>query len=268
LDLSGEPVLNRLSAAFALEPISEIRRAPLSKPAIVSLQLKLRFSIAKDILEDVAMLGTENVLLRPSQLGYRLWRRGEITGLGCGGADGLLSVPGFWVNTDLSRDQIQGFGPMALLFKTESREGIQLRFFQGALAIQQADKRELLLLNLSSQGEEEFKLHDLQKVSDGYVLLMEITGYSRPYGGSSYCGAGEESDLVWMEIGRDLKVQKQSSVLINSCFKNVENAGLKKEASGLLSWEINLGQRVVQYDPQKPLNGLIIRSSPLKLNEK
>ncbi len=268
LDLSRSPVLNRVSVAFKLDPISVIHAAPLSDPTVVSMKSGLRFPVSPDVLEDAEMLGTEPVLLRPSPGGYRLWRRGEATGLGCGGADGLLRAPGFWINPDFNRDQMQGIGPMALLFKTEPREGIQLRFFQGALAIKQGDVQESFPINLSSNGEEEFKLHDLQRVSDGYVLLMEITGYSRPYGGSSYCGAGEETDLVWIVLSRQMKLQKQSSVLINSCFKNVENSGLKRQTSGLFSWELNFGQSIVQYDPKKPLEGLVIRSTPLKLNEK
>jgi hypothetical protein len=267
LDLSGNPVLSRLSASLAIEPLSTIHPAPLRNPAIVALNPMLRFPVAKDVLEDAAMLGAEPLLLRPSSGAYRLWRRGEIIGLGCGGAEGLFRAPAFWLAPNSKEEHtLQGFGPMAALFKPESKVGIQLRFFQGALAIQRGDEKKFLMLELSSKGEEEFKLLDLQKVSDGYVLLMEITGYSRPYGGSSYCGGGEESDLVWIVLSRELEVKKQSSALINSCFKNVESSKQKIEASGLWFWENDFGKRIVQYDPKKPLNGLVPFLAPKENN--
>jgi hypothetical protein len=268
LDLSRNPVLSRLSTAFIIESLSAIRPGPLSNPVIVALPGGLRFTVTNDTMEDAAMLGTEQILLRPSSGAYRLWRYSVTGGVGCYGVEGLLTGPAFWINTDSVEIPTDRFDILGRLFKTEPREGIQLRFFQRTLAVQRHDKKELIKLELSSNGENSFELLDLQKVSDKYVLLMLITGYSRPYGGSSNCGAGMESNLVWILLDQDLKTQKQNSVLIESCFESAQGPTEVDKTQGFWSWEVKNYQKDtkfnIQYNPQKPLDGLDVRSTLLK----
>jgi len=159
------------------------------------------------------------------------------------------------------------FNLMGRLFKTGPRDGIQLRFFYGTLAVQGLDKKELLKLDLSSKGEEDFELLDLQKVNNGYVLLMIIAGYSRPHAIYGYCGGGLESNLVWVLLGSDLKLQKKTSFLINSCFESANSHDEMKKTPGQWSWDVDNFQKKtkfhIQYNPQKRLDGLDIRSTPM-----
>lgn len=52
--------------------------------------------------------------------------------------------------------------------------------------------------------------------------LVKACGPSRA-GGSTYCGAGTECDLVWVE-SEGTRVRSVRTFLIASCFKNVEPA--------------------------------------------
>jgi hypothetical protein len=265
MDLSRNPHLNQLSAAFKIELLSAIQPGPLSNPTIIALPNRLRFSVSDDIMEDVSMLGTEPILIRPTSGTYKLWRYSETGGEGCL-SHRIITAPAFWIDPDSKDDPPDRFGFFGRLFKTNPREEIQLRFFRRTLAVQRHNKKELMKLDLSSDGEESFELLDLQKASDGYALLMEITGYSRRYVGYTNCGAGMENDLVWVLLDRNLKMQKQTSMLIGSCFESADCLEGMKKTPKLWSWEVdNYSQDtkfLIQYNPQKPLNGLDVRSTP------
>jgi hypothetical protein len=262
LDLSANPHLNRLSVALAIEPIPDIHAAPLRNPTIVALQPDLRFPVAKDVMDDAAMLGKESLLLRPTSGAYQLWRLGEIKGMRCG-SQALLIAPAFWLAPDNKEEnKPDGFATRAAFFKTQPQEGIQLRFYQGTLAIQRGNEKKLVRLNLASAGELGFELIDFQKAGDRHVLLMEIDGYSRPGVPLGYCGGGIESNLVCVVLGRNLEAQKQSAALIGSCFENIDGTERNIEVSGLWTWKTDSGERIVQYNPLRPLEGLIPLSTP------
>ena len=53
------------------------------------------------------------------------------------------------------------------------------------------------------------------------IFCLTPSGASRWPGGSTYCRAGSESDLLWIKLDRTLKVQALDSVHYDSCFENI-----------------------------------------------
>src|ERR1700760_2481914 len=63
------------------------------------------------------------------------------------------------------------------------------------------------------------------KEKGGFIyLLLDVTGPSRGRRPQAmgYCGAGEESNLIWVKLGSDWKKETSQSLLYESCLESLE----------------------------------------------
>lgn len=93
-------------------------------------------------------------------------------------------------------------------------------------------------------------------------LILEVTGSSRWPGGSTYCGAGTESDLVWLQFDNTLRLTASEVVLYESCFQNmdaIENiVGIHGIEIEYANWSERVEHRLrVSYDNNAPAAGII-----------
>lgn len=70
-------------------------------------------------------------------------------------------------------------------------------------------------------------------------LLAQGSGMTRPYGGAGMCGAGVETDVVWLHIGATGRVRAKTMVWVESC-ANQDKC------------------RSYRYDPRNLAKGLVI----------
>jgi hypothetical protein len=60
------------------------------------------------------------------------------------------------------------------------------------------------------------------KESNGLIyLLLDVTGPSKVPGDSHQCGAGTESDLIWLKLDKDWKVVDAKNFRYDSCWSTI-----------------------------------------------
>jgi hypothetical protein len=61
------------------------------------------------------------------------------------------------------------------------------------------------------------------KEANGFIyLLLDVTGPSKLPPDSHHCGAGTESDLIWLKLDKDWKAQDGKTFRYESCWATVE----------------------------------------------
>jgi hypothetical protein len=124
-----------------------------------------------------------------------------------------------------------------------------------------------LLEHVNSSADHKHTLLDAQRSGDGWIyLLIRTTGMSRPHAPNGYCGAGEETDLVWAAVDPALRVAKAQSALIASCLRTRDPRDDSIELSGE-PWSITSyipGDSVTttSYDRRHPERGLRMTTVP------
>lgn len=60
------------------------------------------------------------------------------------------------------------------------------------------------------------------KEAGGFIyLLLDVTGPSKLPGDAHQCGAGSESDLIWLKLGPDWTVQDTKDFRYESCWSDI-----------------------------------------------
>jgi hypothetical protein len=60
------------------------------------------------------------------------------------------------------------------------------------------------------------------KESNGFIyLLLDVTGPSKVPSDSHQCGAGTESDLIWLKVDKDWKILDAKSFRYDSCWSTI-----------------------------------------------
>jgi hypothetical protein len=118
-----------------------------------------------------------------------------------------------------------------------------------------------LLEHVNSSGDYKHTLLDAQRSGDGWTyLLVRTTGASSPHAPNGYCGAGEETDLVWAAVDPALRVAKTQSALVASCLRTRDPLGDSIELSGepwsVTSYIPGDSLRTVSFDRRHPERGL------------
>lgn len=98
-----------------------------------------------------------------------------------------------------------------------------------------------------------------------YVLLS-VSGPTRKNGGSGFCGAGEESDLVWLKLSGPQIIDART-VLYESCAFSIEALNLPTAVKGawLLEYDAYSEMRpfVLKYDDRVPEAGVTVTFRPI-----
>jgi hypothetical protein len=118
-----------------------------------------------------------------------------------------------------------------------------------------------LLEHVNSSADYRHTLLDAQRSGDGWIyLLVRTTGASRPHTPNGFCGAGEETDLVWAAVDPALRVAKAQAALIASCLRTRDPLGDSIELTGE-PWSVTSripgdSLRTVSFDRRHPERGL------------
>jgi hypothetical protein len=98
-------------------------------------------------------------------------------------------------------------------------------------------------------------------------LLLEGVRASRWPQGSTQCGAGYESELVWLKLDRELAVVARQAVPIGSCWKSIDT-GTRRLGSHALTIETTTLRGAtpvttrIRYDSRRPAEGLSTEDVP------
>ncbi|HJU82959.1 MAG TPA: hypothetical protein VJ600_02000 [Holophagaceae bacterium] len=230
------PVLLPLKGAWGLEP--------LLAPWIPRLRLLLR------------ALDEEEIYL-PDPQGYVLGRLGQVDEVACYGAEGRFRAPDVW--SPWPRDTEAGVRTSSLRLTFSYVKGNASR-----LAVQSQGHRDPDLVDLSKQlnslGEQGMELLDSKETEESTFLLLEVNGESVPGGGGGMCGAGSESNLLWLQFDASGRLVKAQSYLTVSCFTSIEAQFHKDNEDGVWTWEWDVystnESHTVSYDPRHPELGL------------
>ena len=109
------------------------------------------------------------------------------------------------------------------------------------------------------------------KEKDGFIyLVFDVTGPSRARRAvaSGYCGAGEESNLIWVKLQLDWDLKKAQSFLYASCLESLEiSDGPAWDGTTLEVRSTDYRQnidKIARYSLKQPEDGLQIASGPIK----
>jgi hypothetical protein len=118
-----------------------------------------------------------------------------------------------------------------------------------------------LLEHVNSSADYRYTLLDAQRSGDGWIyLLIRTTGASSPHSPNGFCGAGEETDLVWAAVDPALRVARAQAALIASCLRTRDPLGDSTELAGepwsITSYIPGDSLRTVSFDRRHPERGL------------
>jgi hypothetical protein len=120
---------------------------------------------------------------------------------------------------------------------------------------------------VNSSGGYSHRLLDARTGDDkALFLLIQTRGASRPDSPEGRCGAGEETNVTWLQVDSALRVVKGQTVLPASCLRAHEPAGGGAElASEPLSIAFHIpGDSITtaSYDRRFPERGLRVTTAP------
>jgi hypothetical protein len=109
---------------------------------------------------------------------------------------------------------------------------------------------------------EHFKAVELQRVtlqsareSGGFIyLLLDVTGPSKVPGDNHQCGAGSESNLIWLKLDQGWKATDAKDFLYDSCWSTVSMIDPPKWEGGTLRVETD--NKVATYSYKRPEEGI------------
>jgi hypothetical protein len=111
----------------------------------------------------------------------------------------------------------------------------------------------------------------LQSAKDagGFIyLLLDVTGPSKLPQDSHQCGAGYESDLIWLKLDTDWKVQNTSDFRYESCWSTISADDPPKWTGDTLTvsvFSVEGGKsvsRVATYSYKHPEDGIKVTETP------
>ncbi len=97
-------------------------------------------------------------------------------------------------------------------------------------------------------------------------LILAVEGPSRsPEGAMHECGAGTESDLIWLRLDAQdaYKLRGANALLYSSCFRTIEGEYKIEKQKLLIEYQSYSTQRkeTWEFQFQSPENGFILQSS-------
>jgi hypothetical protein len=108
------------------------------------------------------------------------------------------------------------------------------------------------------------------KEAGGFIyLLLDVTGPSKVPADSHQCGGGTESDLIWLKLDKDWKVQEAKDFRYDSCWSTIsaddppkwEGDTLKVSVFSVASGGNGVNQ-VATYTYKHPEEGIKVTEAP------
>jgi hypothetical protein len=121
---------------------------------------------------------------------------------------------------------------------------------------------------VSAAGLEEGKILFCRRTRGIMYLVIDLGGPSKIPEDSKHCGAGQEDNMVWIKLGRDLKLIEIQSTLYESCWQTIEaDKGYKIHGDelDLRFTDFQSGHAVenwLHYNNRSPDSGFVV----LKMN--
>lgn len=106
------------------------------------------------------------------------------------------------------------------------------------------------------------------KEAGGFIyLLLDVTGPSKLPRDSNQCGAGHESDLIWLKLGPDWKVQGAKDFRYESCWSDIAADDPPKWAGDTLTVSVFSAEggksvsQVATYTYKRPEDGIKVNET-------
>jgi hypothetical protein len=119
---------------------------------------------------------------------------------------------------------------------------------------------------INSSGGYAHRLLDARMGGDGVYLLIRTRGASRPDSPDGRCGAGQETNVTWLQADSALRVVKGHTVLPASCLRSHDPVSGTDELTGEpLSIAFHIpGDSITtaSYDRRFPERGLRVTTAP------
>jgi hypothetical protein len=148
---------------------------------------------------------------------------------------------------------------------------LTMRWDEKSVTLYEGKQKHTIALNdeIDASEIDSVKLQSAKQSGNHIYLLLDVTGPSRGRGaGGSFCGAGQESDLIWVQLDSKWSVEDIQSFLYYSCIHSVETLEEPSWTGPILEAKSdNYSDRVeetARYTLNKPENGIQISSVPLK----
>ena len=167
-------------------------------------------------------------------------------------------------------ERISITGPFEEVFSTvlSEAEGLRIAALGGRVLLRRDGRLRTIDLPSGAAGDLSVRLLDRHERGGALYLLFDVSGASRWPGGSTWCGAGLERDLVWLKLAPDLSTLAEDSVLYASCMQSVSTSGLYDEdelalSNGRLVLKVEKGaggemrSTTLVYDGNAPERGLV-----------
>lgn len=223
----------------------------------------------------------------PDHEGYLFGRLGLAEESACYGAEGRFTAPAPWspwpresevqlpARSDRFRFSFIGGRGSRLAVQVVRQEGVSLpnpKPFLNSFGIWVVTQRDPIVLDLKpyldSLGEYGIKMLDCVETPTNTFLILEVEGESRPGAGPTYCGAGVEGNLIWLNLGPSGTLIKAVTHRISSCFESIQAVFKKDTKNGIWNWQWEFYRKheahTLRYDPKHPEFGLIEDIEPMK----
>lgn len=116
---------------------------------------------------------------------------------------------------------------------------------------------------INSSGGYRHQVLDVRRGSDGRsYLLLRTTGQSRAQGGEERCGAGEETDVVWMAVDPGPRVAKSQAVTVASCLRMREPVVASTDPWSFAFHIPGDSVTTATYDRDAPERGIQLSTTP------
>jgi hypothetical protein len=159
--------------------------------------------------------------------------------------------------------------PRAAARDTVTRTAVQVTVVDTILTLARGTSRTTISLgeHVNGSGEYSSSILDQRRGGDGRLyLLVRTVGGSRPHDPHGRCGAGEETNIIWLAVDPAMRVAGTKSVLVESCILAHQPVSKSAELTGE-PWSISFyipGDSITtaSYDRRNPERGLRVATVP------
>ena len=271
-----------LSIRLSLVPSAPPRRRAVKESDLARMALVPEWSIEDQLQQPssvVALLpGNPLRLFKAGPKGYSPAYPAEVRGLPCYGAEGHYSAPQAWEPASVDEIELpDSLAKELRIYSVGPTLGIVApAFSEKPVVVEMGSK-------IHGMAESGWSLLDGRKTTTGFYLLFSITSESRPGSPSSYCGAGEEADLVWIRLDPSGNPVGSNTELVGSCFHSLiermtpDFSSMDHPARWILEFLSTPSEgsrprhggdsfpwmvKVITYDPAHPERGLWVEVHP------
>lgn len=162
-----------------------------------------------------------------------------------------------------------GFYLEMQLNKKDNIENTNLYAYENVLLLVQGDKYQIVDLHekIDGIGEITQKFIQTSVKNKKIFILARYDGCTKWPPSNSNCGGGTESNLVWIKLGSDLKVEEIRSELVDSCRNAIvfvdESDDNGKVMMTFESFRTEL-ETCITYDKNNIEEGFSVSTSPIK----